>query len=361
MAFGAITWMDMMLALKSTEPHLTPLAALEREAPLKRVAVFRALKLGDMLCAAPAFRALRRRIPSAAITLIGLKWARELAARLPGVFDDFIEFPGYPGLPEAEFAPEPFLRFLEDVVRRRFDLAVQMHGSGSVSNPLARLFGARHVAGFYLPGRYCPEPGLFLPYPEQESEVWRHIRLAEFLGCGRQRPRLEFHVFEEDRAGLKRLLPRGLAGAPYAVLHPGAGADLRRWAVEGFAETGASLARRGLRLIVTGSGAEADLCARLESLLGGECVNLAGKTGLGVLGALVAGARLLVTNDTGVGHLACAVGAPSVLVFARPEVNGWAPLDRQRHRVVYSPFGASPQEVLEQVDDLLAKEPACAA
>lgn len=346
----------MMLAQRSTDPRPTPLEALEREAPLRRVGVFRALGLGGMLCAAPAFRALRRRLPEARMTLIGLKWARELVARLPGIFDDFVEFPGYPGLPEAAFDPRRFLEFLGGALRRRFDLAVQMHGSGDAANHLARLLGARHAAGFYRPGRYCPEPGLFLPYHEEESEVRRHLRLAEFLGCGRRRPGLEFHVGAEDRARLKRLLPPGLAREPYAVLHPGAGADLRRWPVEGFAQAGDRLKRRGLWLLVTGSAAEGELCARLETLLGGDCVNLAGRTGLGELGAAVAGARLLVTNDTGVGDLACALGTSSVRVFARPEADGWAPLDRRRHRVVYSPFGARPADVLEQIDGLLAEE-----
>ena len=63
-------------------------------------------------------------------------------------------------------------------------------------------------------------------------------------------------------------------------------------------------------------------------------LDLAGRTDLGSLAALVARLNLLVTNDTGASHVAAATGTPSVILFGpnRPEV--WAPLDRQRHRVV---------------------------
>ena len=129
--------------------------------PIHHIAVFRALMLGDMLCAVPALRALRAGFPEARITLIGLPWAIELARRLDLV-DDFIAFPGYPGLAEGSCRMSEAADFLLEVRRRRFDLALQLHGSGRVTNPLVAQFGEDGTEGMFGPRvAVAPEAPLF--------------------------------------------------------------------------------------------------------------------------------------------------------------------------------------------------------
>jgi ADP-heptose:LPS heptosyltransferase len=71
---------------------------------------------------------------------------------------------------------------------------------------------------------------------------------------------------------------------------------------------------------------------------------------MGVLAAVFAGARLVVSNDTGAAHVAAAVGVPSVVVFpAEGDPQRWAPLDRIRHRAVTP----GPWEHWPQVDAVL--------
>src|SRR4051812_7591544 len=102
--------------------------------PPRRIVIFRALKFGDMLCAVPALRAIRRGFPRAEIVLIGLPWAREFVERYRSLLDGFRAFPGYPGLPEQEPETRRLETFFEGIRAERFDLAIQLHGTGAVSN-----------------------------------------------------------------------------------------------------------------------------------------------------------------------------------------------------------------------------------
>jgi ADP-heptose:LPS heptosyltransferase len=337
---------------------------------IRRIVVFRALVLGDLLCAVPALRALRCAFPAAEITLVSLPWAAELAQRL-AVVDRFVAFPGFPGLPERAPDLAALPAFLNDMQRARFDLALQMHGSGQVVNPLVATFGARHVAGFVIPGQYAPEPPLFAPWPVAGHEIERLLHLTDHLGLPRQGVHLEFPLIAAERAWRDERLVAG----SYVCVHPGAQLPSRRWPVERFAEVADELAQRGLRVVITGTSGEARLAAELDRHMRAHPLDLAGRTSLGQLGALVQGAALVVANDTGISHLAAALGTPSVIVSSGADAERWAPLDHQRHRVLAAAAPCRPcshrvcptahecatattvDEVLRCADDLLP-EPA---
>lgn len=302
-----------------------------------KIAVFRALQLGDLLCAIPAVRALRGACPEARIALVGLPWARELAMRFSRYFDGFVEFPGFPGMPERAPDMSAIPRFFDDVNREGFDLVLQMHGSGELTNPIAVLMGGALVAGFYRPGHYRPDPQRFFEWRDDEHEVLRWLRLARSLGLEERGAELEFPIGERDRAEW-----RSLGLGEYAVLHAGSQLPSRRWPPERFAEVGDELAAEGLRIVLTGSASESKVVESVKCAMREPAIDLAGRTTLGTLGAVIAGARVLVCNDTGVSHIAAATRTPSVVVACGSDPKRWAPLDRELHRVLYHEVACRP-------------------
>lgn len=325
----------------------------------KRIIILRALYLGDLMCSVPAFKAIKASFPDAIVTLAGLPWSHKFVERFSGYLDEFIEFPGFPGFPEQEARIAQIPSFLQEVQNRKFDLAVQMQGSGAISNPLVELFGAKMTAGFYLPGQYCPDPDRFLAYPVHETEVRRYLRLIEFLGLPIQEDHLEFPLCIRDWEEFHEIQEKyDLTSCQYAVIHPGARSLDRRWPVEWFAAVGDGLAERGLKVVLTGVPEEADLTEAVASQMESPALNLAGQTSLGALGALLTASRLLVCNDTGVSHIAAALDLPSVVLFTASDPDRWAPLDSTLHRVVAWATTAMPQTVLDEVDQLLFKETA---
>src|SRR4051794_12309169 len=335
------------------------MSLLEQPLP-RRIAIFRALQLGDLLCTVPALRALRAALPRAEVVLIGLPWARSFVSRFERYLDGFIEFPGYPGLPECPPQIDRIPSFLEAVQREGFDLALQMHGNGMITNPLIALFGARRMAGFYQSGLYCPDPERFIPYPHHGLELRRWLSLLAPLGVESRGEALEFPIRPEDERAFQALPEAGeLARASYVCVHPGASTPLRRWPSERFALVAESFAARGFRIVLTGTADEAPLTSAIARAMRTPAIDLAGRTDLGVLAVLLSRARLLVCNDTGVSHVADALHVPSVVISTGDNPERWSPVDRKRHRVLCREEGVAVEEVIRHSEDLLRWSSAC--
>jgi len=204
----------------------------------------------------------------------------------------------------------------------------------------------------------CPEAAHYdgPAWTPDEHDVDRWCRLVRSAGgpCGREDLRLPSRGPRES----------------YVVIHPGAAAGSRRWPAGRWAAVTAALAIGGIDVVVTGSAAERDPCARVADA-GGR--SLAGRLDLDGLADVVARARLVLCGDTGVGHLATAFGTPSVRLFGPIPPSWWGPaIDPDLHAVIWhgdaSPTTGDPhadtvdpalahievEEVLEAAHDLLA-------
>jgi ADP-heptose:LPS heptosyltransferase len=295
-----------------------------------------------MLCAVPALRALRAAHPAAHISLIGLPWAGGFVERYAHYVDELLVLPGVPGMPEQPAGQGDLDAFLRTVRARRFDLAIQLHGSGTLTNGLLRQFGAARMAGFYAPGHPCPDPARFLPWQDGEHEVLRALRLMRLLGCPPRGEALEFPLTDADHDDLQRSSDSLPPPGSYVCIHPGARMPSRRWPAERFAAVADRLAQQGWRIVLTGAADEAELVMAVEQAMHAPALNLAGKTSLGALAALVSQAALVVCNDTGMSHVSAALATPSVVVCSGADPGRWAPLDHARHRVLFHPIYCRP-------------------
>ncbi len=315
---------------------------MAREA-VSRIAVLRALSLGDMVCATRALNALRAKFPQATITLVGQAWAAGWASRIEAI-DEFIALPPHPLTGEAS-SPDAWQAFISRMREMRFDLALQMHGSGSISNGIVLQWRARHTLVFHEPQVAPPAGACGMPWPDRGSEplrLLRLLRLIEPLGMPEEAMgaiSLSHPVTDDDRFKLAALLEAcGRApgrGTGWVCVHPGSKWRSRRWPVARFAQVARELSERGHDILLTGAQAERPLIEEISRQVP-HAINLCGRTDLWTLGAAIEGARLLVCNDTGVSHIAAALGVPSVVISCGSEVARWSPADPLRHRVLWS-------------------------
>ncbi len=291
-----------------------------------RLLILRALGLGDFLTGVPAYRALRAAYPRHEIVLAAPGPLACLAA-LTGAVD--LLQPAGELQPVRWAGPPP-------------DVAVDLHGNGSASHDLVLALGAK-ITMMYAS---AADPRVTGPWwDEAEHEVGRWCRL------------LEWHGVPADRGALRLARPRvpsPVRGA--VVVHTGAASTGRRWPPERFAAVARALAEGGQRVVLTGTAAErptARRVARAARLDPGSV--LAGRTGLSELAALVAAASMVVSNDTGVAHLAVAYGTPSVTLFGPVSPALWGPpAGDSRHVALWKGAGNRPGDAHgDQVDPRL--------
>ncbi|WP_082127171.1 glycosyltransferase family 9 protein [Allosalinactinospora lopnorensis] len=282
-----------------------------------RILVLRALGLGDLLTAVPALRALRARFPRHRIVLAAPRSLEGLVP-LTGAVDALAPASGPQVPPWSGRAPE---------------LAVNLHGSGPESiEALLRL----------RPGRLWAHA--HPDFPDLGGPVWQ----PEVHEVSRWCRLLEHHGVPAEASDIGLRAPPEPSPRPGAVIvHPGAAHPARRWPEARYARLARWLAERGHDIVVTGTSAERPAAERVARLAGvPRSAVLAGETGAAELAALVAGAALVVSGDTGIAHLATAYRIPSAVLFGPVSPATWGPpVDRPFHVSLWAgrtgdPFGS---------------------
>jgi ADP-heptose:LPS heptosyltransferase len=299
---------------------------------VKKIAVFKAQHLRELLCAVPAFRALRHAYPSARITLLGLPWASTFVPRFSAYFDSFIHFPGYPGMPEQDFDLDEWDDFVARLEHENFDFILQMQGSGIIVNEMLQQITRSPLAGFHSAGNYMGSE-YFMEYPSDLPEIERNLVLMEYLGVPRQGNHLEFPIRPMEEQNLARLkLP--IKPGKYVCVHPGARGTWGQWPSHFFAALADQCGKLGYSIVITGTRDENEVTREVIGHMHSGVIDLTGKTTLGEVGALIRDALMLISNCTGISHLAEATHTPSLVINMDGEAGRWEALNKEMHRTI---------------------------
>jgi lipopolysaccharide heptosyltransferase I len=291
--------------------RISPDAPLALELPPRRILIIKPSSLGDVVHTIPVLNLLRRKWPAAHISWLVAPYCAGAVERLPGL-DEVILF-DRKRFGQAWWRPGvaiELLRLLRELRGCRFDLVIDVQGllrSGYIAwktRAAARVgfANAREMAwAFYT---HTVDVGT----PEQHA-VDRYLKLAASLGCGDGPVEFTFPVTGEHHRYISTLLPEGTD--PFAVLMPGTNWPTKRWPAESFEALVRPLRERlGLRSVLAGGPDAAELAGRIPGAL-----NLAGRTNIPQLVALLERAALVIANDSGPMHIAAALGRPLVAIF----------------------------------------------
>jgi heptosyltransferase-2 len=316
-------------------------------------------QMGDMMLATPALRAIRESYPRARIGIVSSTLNRGVLVNSPFVDRVFTY---------DKRQPNSHVAMMRAIRAEGFDLAIVLHtvSFSFTSLLLAVLSGARIRIGSTSPrigdaltGSYL---NLTLPLPDPAQLA--HMNEAEH------------NLFPLRAAGittddLAPLIVPGEASETWAhtfattcwrpgtvklAVHPGAGKSENIWRPENFATVVDALARSGpVSLAIVRGPADADSVRVFEAVCGVRGVVVSGRP-ITDVAALLRRADLVLCNDTGVMHVACAAGARVLGVFGPTDPVRWAPRSPGL-RVVRAPGGdlraLTPEEVVREATECL--------
>jgi heptosyltransferase I len=351
-------------------PPLSP-AAL-RAAEFRRILLIKFSALGDVVHSIPVAHKLRRRYPSAEIDWLVRPALAELIAGHPAV-DNVVPFPrqswsGSWG--ERRLRLAGLARLVSQLRSRRYDLVVDLQGQMR-SAVLALATGAPVRIGFDRPRaqlrrtarrelpaeawKHCwkgAREGAWLAYSHRIAlptidlhAVDRYLLLGPMLGWDADAPDFGFAIRDDAAARVARLLPaHGARAARDAagplVLAPCTRWETKHWRGEGFRDVARHFLAKGRAVVLIGSAEERAACENIAAAAPGA-LNLAGKTSVTELAALLRGCAVCVTNDSGPMHLAVALERPVVSLFG-PSDPLWIGPYRRPDAVVNADLPCSP-------------------
>jgi heptosyltransferase-2 len=273
--------------------------------------------IGDAVMAIPALEAVSKSMPAARLAVLAKPWVAEVV-RMSNLAGEVVVFEE----PGRHAGVRGRVRLASELRGRRFDAAVLFQNAFE-----AALIAV--LAGIPLRGGYSTDARAFLlTHPVRfrpkrdagEHHVFWYLRMVGLLG------------FDAQVGRVPRLTPPGPPPRSdrYAVLAPGATfGSAKMWPADRWVELGRRFARQGLAVVLLGSGGETAICRAIAEDIGPAAQDLSGRTTLSEAASILAGAVMVVSNDSGLMHLAAALDAPLTALFGPTDPHETGPVSRR--------------------------------
>jgi lipopolysaccharide heptosyltransferase I len=287
--------------------------------PVKKILIIKPSALGDIVLALPALTALRKSFPQARISWLVRQEYAELLRGHPDL-DEIILFDrrllGKWWCRKKAFVN--LLGLLRHLREERFDLVFDFQGLFRTGF-FARATGCRERIGM-ANARELAHLFYTRKIPQDYSCIHLvdyYLKMAEASGAQKGKPEFRFAENAGAAEAVKRvLLENNVNCENYVVIVPSAARAEKLWPIERFAQLTDKIAEMfGSSIVATGTQGERQYIDTLVATTKTPITNLAGKTNISELTALLKKATLVVSNDTGPGHIAAALGIPLVMIF----------------------------------------------
>ncbi len=306
---------------------------------VRKILLVRLRSIGDTVLATPSLYALKRFMPQAQLDILLEDWVAPLLDGFPHV-DNVITLDRGSVASRAHVARQ--LR------RARYDVAYNLHG-GTTATFLTRASGATHRVGYAsyqyarLHNHLSPSP-LMLWGREKTHSVEQQLALLGWSGVPvTDRPSTQLGITPEAAASVAaRIAAAGLAARqPFALVHPAAAFATKQWATNNFARIVEELAARNVATVALAAPHEAPINEELARTCAAPIVAF-NDLALPQVTALASRACLFVGNDSGIAHIAAAVGVPTVVIFGSSNRAHWQPWAKAPAEVVFEEMSCQP-------------------
>ena len=304
---------------------------------VNKVLLVRLRSIGDTVLSTPSLYALRRFLPNAQIDILIEDWVAPVLDGHPHV-DNVLVLERGGVISRARVARQ--------IRSTGYDVVYNLHG-GTTATFLTRATGARHRVGLksyqyaHLHNHQAPSP-LVLWGQQKTHSVEQQLALLGWTGVPvTDRPRTHLAVTQKAADVInQRLAQGGLYDGDIALIHPATAFATKQWATQNFARVAEWLAERGIASVAVGAPQDREI---LKSLLEQAAVPITSlDLSLPEVAALAARSRIFVGNDSGIAHIAAAVGTPSVVIFGSSNVAHWRPWNKAAAEVVLEEMSCQP-------------------